>query len=225
MEAPAGDTPEIIVARLDVSSENLPAYGAMLSKDESLRAARFVYERDRRRFTVARAFLRQQLAARLGMQPESVELTYGLHGKPALALACATIDLRFNVSHSEDVAVYAFAQGREIGIDIEAIRSIRDADALAARFFSRRENEAYFALDPLDRPLGFFNCWTRKEAFVKALGDGLSYPLDRFDVSLAPDEPASILRVDSMSGEDCGWKLHGFQPHPGFVAAVVVRQI
>jgi 4'-phosphopantetheinyl transferase len=94
---------------------------------------------------------------------------------------------------------------------------------IAARFFSRRENAAYQALDPRDKPIAFFNCWTRKEAFIKALGDGLYHPLDRFDVSLAPGEPARILRVDDTPGEACGWRLESFCPAPGFVAAVVTE--
>jgi 4'-phosphopantetheinyl transferase len=119
--------------------------------------------------------------------------------------------------------VYALSVGREIGIDVEAVRVIPDADSIAARMFSPWENAAYGALGPRDQPLGFFNCWTRKEAFVKALGDGLYHPLDRFDVSLAPDEPARLLRVDDTPGEECGWTLHSFVPGAGLTAAVVVR--
>ena len=214
---------EIAIVRLDVESNDIRASAAVLSQDERQRAERFVFDRDRRRFTVARVRLRQLLAARLGIQPESVELTYGANGKPALAGRCAAADLRFNVSHSEDVAVYAFAHERDIGIDVEAVRTIRDMDEVAARFFSRFEIEAYRALDARDKPQGFFNCWTRKEAFVKALGDGLSHALDRFDVSLAPGDPARILSVDGIAGEDCGWTVHSFVPSPGFVAAVVAR--
>jgi 4'-phosphopantetheinyl transferase len=115
------------------------------------------------------------------------------------------------------------AVGHEIGIDVEAVRVVPDADDIAARFFSRREREAYCALDGSRRPLGFFNCWTRKEAFVKALGDGLAHPLDDFDVSLSPDEPARILRVARTPGEHCGWRMESFSPAPGFVAAVVTE--
>ena len=157
------------------------------------------------------------------MQPESVELTYSAYGKPALARRFADSKLYFNISHSEDVAVYAFAFDREVGIDVEAVRPLADADEIAARFFSRRENEAYCALDPRDRPLGFFNCWTRKEAFIKAIGDGLYHPLDCFDVSLAPGAPVKILRVEGNSGDPCGWCLDSFSPAPGFVAAVVTE--
>jgi 4'-phosphopantetheinyl transferase len=205
---------------LDVGPEAVRALATLLSDAERQRASRFVFDRDRRRFIVARARLRRLLSARLDVQPESVEFVYRAHGKPALARRFADSDLRFNVSHSDDVVVYAFALGREIGIDVEAIRVIRDADDIAAQFFSSRENDAYLALDPRNKPIGFFNCWTRKEAFIKALGDGLDYPLDRFDVSLAPGEPAKILRVEGTSGDDCGWCMESFSPAPGFVAAV-----
>jgi 4'-phosphopantetheinyl transferase len=148
---------------------------------------------------------------------------YGERGKPALARGYAGSDLRFNVSHSDDVAVYAFSSGHEIGVDVEAVRAMPDGDDIAARFFSRCENETYLALNARDRPLGFFNCWTRKEAFIKALGDGLYHPLDSFDVSLAPGEPARIRRVESTSGDDCGWRMESFSPAPGFVGAVVIE--
>jgi 4'-phosphopantetheinyl transferase len=219
----ANDEIEVVVTRLDVGPEAVRASAALLSDAERQRASRFVFARDRRRFTVARARLRRLLSARLGMRPESVDLVYGTHGKPALAPRCATSDLRFNLSHADDVAVYAFSPGREIGIDIESVCVIRDAEDIAARFFSHRESEAYLTLDPRDRPLGFFNCWTRKEAFIKALGGGLSHPLDRFDVSLAPGEPAKILRVESTPGDRCGWTLYSFVPGPGLIGAVVVQ--
>ena len=213
---------EVIVTRLDVRSESLRAGAAVLTDEERDRARRFVFDRDRDRFIGARACLRQLLAARLGTPPDSVELVYGAHGKPALAPGYADTGLRFNVSHCDDLTLYAFSCGREIGIDVEAVRPIGDADDIAARFFSQRENRAYRALEPSDRPLGFFQCWTRKEAFIKALGDGLSYPLDRFDVSLTPGEPAQILRVEDTPGDRCGWRLESWSPAPGFVAAVVI---
>ena len=216
---------EVVTTRLDVDAAALRAAVALLSDTERQRARRFAFDRERRRFTVARARLRQLLAARLGVRPESVELNYGTHGKPVLAGRHANTELHFNLSHSEDVAVYALAHGRDIGIDVEAVRVLRDADEIAARFFSHCENQAYLALEMHDRPQGFFNCWTRKEAFVKALGDGLSHPLDRFDVSLAPGEPARILSVDGIAADDNAWTVHSFVPWPGFIAAVVLRKI
>ncbi len=215
---------EVVVTRLDLGVEAIRESAALLSDAEQGRAARFALHRDRGRFVVARSRLRRLLADRLYVQPESVELVYGERGKPALARRFANSGLRFNVSHCNDVAVYAFSTGREIGVDVEAVRRIGDAADIAARFFSPRENQAYLALGPRDRPLGFFNCWTRKEAFIKALGDGLYHPLDRFDVSLAPDEPARILRVESTPGDLCGWGMESFSPFPGFVAAIVIER-
>lgn len=214
---------DVVVTRLVASPDAVRAAAAVLSDAERLRASRFSSARKRRRFTVARARLRQLLAERLGVQPESVELCYGARGKPALAQRFADADLRFNGSHCGDLVVYAFSSGREIGVDVEAIRKIRSAEDIVARFFSRREQEAYWSIDQRDRPLGFLNCWTRKEAFLKALGDGLSRPLDRFDVSLVPGEPARILRVEDTPGDRCGWEMESFEPAPGFVGAVVAQ--
>jgi 4'-phosphopantetheinyl transferase len=147
--------------------------------------------------------LRELLAVRLDVKPEAIELAYGKNGKPGLAQRFADTDWRFNVSRCGDVAVYAFSRRRDVGIDVEAIRPVREADAIAARFFSRREYAAYSALGPRDRPLGFLQCWTRREALAKALGNGLSMPIEELDVLRAP-----------------GWRLHSFSPLPGFIAAL-----
>jgi 4'-phosphopantetheinyl transferase len=216
-EPVSADAVEVVATRLDAAPEAVGELHALLSDAEQRRASRIPFGRDRRRFIVARARLRQLLGARLGVRPESVELAYGAHGKPALAASFADSGLRFNTSHCDDVAAYVLVFGREIGIDIEAVRVMRDADDLAARFFSDGERAAYQALEPPDRPLGFFNCWTRKEAFIKALGDGLNHPLDAFDVSLTPGEPARLLNV-------CGWRMTSFSPAPGFVGAVVTER-
>jgi 4'-phosphopantetheinyl transferase len=214
---------EVVVTRPAADPTAVRAAAALLSRTERQRADRFALERDRSRFIVRRATLRRLLAARLGAPPESIELVVGAHGKPALAPRCRRVDLRFNTSRCGDFAAFALSAGREVGIDLEAVRASDDADDIAVRFFSRSEYEAYRALEPRDRPLGFFQCWTRKEAFLKALGVGLSQPLDGFTVSLGPNEPAAILRVGSSPGDRCGWRLQGFSPAPGFVAAVVLE--
>src|SRR6184192_671852 len=219
------DAVEVIVARPDVGSEAVSASARLLSDLERARVGRFAFEPDRNRFIVARALLRQLLAARLGVRPEAVELASGARGKPALAGRFATSDLRFNVSHCKDVAVYALSSGREVGVDVEAVRTLPDADDVAARWFSPREYATYRALEPGDRALGFFQCWTRKEAFIKALGEGLYHPLDRFDVSFAPGQPARILWVADVPGDRCPWRLEAFSPVPGFVAAVVTERL
>jgi 4'-phosphopantetheinyl transferase len=190
---------EVVMARLNAGPEEIRSLRARLCDAERQRAGRFRFERDRRRFIVARARLRELLAARLGARPERVELVYGKNGKPALAYS----SWHFSVSHCGDLALFAFSTRGDIGIDIEEIRPLPEADAIAAQFFSPRERAAYSALAPRDRPLAFLECWTRKEALAKALGDGLSMPLDALDVSRAP-----------------GWSLHSFTPLAGFIAAL-----
>ena len=191
---------EIVVARLDAGPEETRSLESCLSSAERERAAKFHFERDRRRFIVARARLREELAARLGVSARQVQFAYGDNGKPRLA----NHSLQFSVSHCDDVALFAFSPDAEVGVDIEAIRPVREADAIAVQFFSPLEHAGYAALAPRDRLLGFFRVWTRKEAYVKALGVGFSMALERFDLSVAPR----------------GWRLHSFFPLPGFVASL-----
>ena len=216
---------EILMTRLDATPEALAALAACLSDAERQRARRYHLEVPRRRFVVARAWLRRLLGARLDVQPAAVALTYGRNGKPALAPRFAAAGWRFNVSHCGELAICAISRGREVGVDVEEVRALEGADDIAARFFARGENQAYRALAPEDRPLGFFNCWTRKEAFVKALGVGLSLSLQRFEVSLAPGEPARLVRLDRTLGERSAWQIAGFSPLPGFVAAIACHPL
>ena len=196
---------EVVTARLDVAASRLAALAARLSEAERSRAQRFRFERDRRRFIVARARLRELLAARLGAAPESIEFVYGSRGKPALGRRFAASGWRFNLSRREELAVYALSRAGEVGIDVEAVHPVCDAETIVAGFFSEQERQAYLALAPQERALGFFRCWTRKEALVKALGEGLSLPLEA---------------LDTVRAERCGWRLRSFSPQPGFVAAL-----
>jgi 4'-phosphopantetheinyl transferase len=198
---------QVVVARLDAGPHEARALALSLSQAERSRAARFRFDRERRRFIVARARLRELLAERLDVPPESIEFVYAREGKPALAERFAHSGWRFNLSHCGELAVYAFSRAGEVGVDVEAVHAIAEADAIAARVFSRREHEAYRALTPTERPLAFFRCWTRKEAFVKALGGGLSMPLAEVDVARAPP----------------GWRLHSFSPLPGFIGALATQ--
>jgi len=214
---------DLALVGLDAEPEVVRALSRLLSEAEQERAAKFRFARDRRRFIVARARLRQVLAARLGRPAQSIEFAYGEQGKPELGSFCGHCGICFNVSHAQDLAAFAFSSARAIGIDIECLRPIDGTEDIVTRFFTPREKELYRALDPRQRPAGFFNWWTRKEAFVKALGGGLAHSLADFDVTLAPSEPAQILRVGDASGEQCGWMLRDFSPAPGFVGAVVVQ--
>ncbi len=192
---------------------DLAALTRTLSPDECERAARFRFARDRFRYVAARSMLRALLADRLGCAPGEIRLTYNAFGKPRLA----TGRLRFNVSHAGDVTLFVFADGIEVGCDIEWRNDRLRVEATAGEFFAPAEYRALRRLPPGARTEGFFNAWTRKEAFVKARGLGLSLPLDRVEVSLAPGEPAVFRRGGS------GWSLHAFEPRPGLHAAVVIE--
>ena len=165
---------------------------AHLSADERFRAERYGHEQVRERFMIGRGLLRQLLALRLACPPDQVHFGYATHGKPHV-LEPAGTGLTFNLAHSGQAAVFALADGREVGVDIEQVNPARATDDLAERFFSHRERNALRSLAPSERVPAFFRCWARKEAFIKAIGDGLTFPLDGFDVSLHPAEPASLL--------------------------------
>lgn len=212
---------EVVATALSASRGGFAACTAVLSPHERMRAGRFIFPRDRRRFIVRRAGLRRLLGDRLGVPPASIELSIGKHGKPALAPPLSDADLRFNVSSSHDLALFAFAWGKDVGIDVEAIGPVDAPDRAAAIAFSPAELAEYHSLAPEDKRRGFVNGWTRKEAFVKATGRGLLCPPDSFDVSLSPRQPARIFRVGRTDGERCGWHLRCCVPAPGFVAAVV----
>jgi 4'-phosphopantetheinyl transferase len=209
---------------LDPPEDTVERLAATLSADERERADRFRLERVRRRFVVCRGALRMILSRYTGQAPERLRFTYGAHGKPALAPSAGMADLRFNVSHSDELALCAVARGREIGVDVERIRPLPGAERIAERFFAVPEREALQAL-PAERKLeGFYTCWTRKEAYIKALGDGLGHPLDEFAVSLAPGEPARLWTLrETGSAEEATWSLEALLPTPGYVAALAAR--
>ncbi|MFC1716438.1 4'-phosphopantetheinyl transferase family protein [Candidatus Poribacteria bacterium] len=209
-------------ATLEQPTLSVQRMAEVLSQDELGRADRFHFERDRRRFIVGRGLLRRLLSLYLDIEPEQLRFRYGEYGKPYLAESndCA---LRFNLAHSHELAVYAFTLGREVGVDLEYIQDIPEMEQIAARFFSKRENDVLKSLPVDQRQEAFFNCWTRKEAYIKAIGDGLTYPLDQFDVSLTPGEPARLLNVEGNAEEVSRWKLRALTPEPAYRAALAVE--
>ena len=210
-------------APLDQPASRILQLANVISADERARAERFYFERDRKHFIVGRGLLRTILGCYLGIESNRLEFWSGSHGKPALAETSARGTLRFNLSHSQGLVLYAVTRDREIGIDLERIRPIAEAEQIAERFFSARENALFRALPPSQKLEAFFNCWTRKEAYIKAIGDGLARPLDRFDVSLVPGEPARLLRVEGDSREACRWCLQALTPAAGYAAALAVE--
>lgn len=205
-------------ARLDSDSISLEHFSADLSLEERSRATRFVLARDRSRFTVTRGILRRLLGGYLRQPPARVAIDIGPHGKPALSVGPDTTPLGFNLSHSQGLALFAFALRREVGIDVEQIRPEVANEGVEDRYFSVQEQMELSALSPGLRPEGFFSCWTRKEAYVKARGQGFQIPLNSFDVSLTPGRPATLNRVDEKR-----WSLYSFCPETGFIGAMVVE--
>jgi 4'-phosphopantetheinyl transferase len=214
----AGQT-TVWLADLDAADAGQDATD-LLSDDERARAGRFVFDLHRRRFIVCRAWLRVRLAERLGVAPRDLQFHYGPMGKPALAGAGT---LRFNVSHSDRHALLAIADGIELGIDIERVRPVTDMDALAERVFSEAERAALGRVPPERRVEAFFDGWTRKEAYIKARGEGIAR-LRAIEVALTPGEPPRLIRVDEQPEEPQRWVLEALSPVPGFAAALCMER-
>ena len=205
-------------AKLDQPDERVEKFLTTLAHDEVDRANRFHFDRHRREFIVARGVLRELTGRYVGAKPESLEFSYGAYGKPSLN---GPYSLRFNMSHSGGVALYAFSEKLELGIDVEQIRADFASEEIARRFFSALEVETFNALPEKERTAAFFRCWTRKEAYIKATGKGLSQSLDGFDVSLAPETPAELLRVtDDEIGR---WKLFDVEVGEGYAGALALE--
>jgi 4'-phosphopantetheinyl transferase len=210
-------------ATLDQTPTQIQSFLHNLAADEQARAERFYFEKDREHFIVARGVLRAILGCYLNRVPEGLSFCYSSHGKPALARESDGYAIRFSVSHSHGVALYAVTRGREVGIDVERIRSDLEVAEVAERFFSRREVAMLRTLPTEAQRQAFFRCWTRKEAYIKARGEGLSLPLDQFDVSLAPGEPAALLATQQDPSEASRWFLQELTPGPGYEAALAVE--
>src|SRR6266704_5239874 len=205
-------------AALDVNPAVLRQLDAALTRDERSQAARFFFPRDRNRFIAARAVLRGLLGRYLDLGPCDFELRYGPYRKPYLGPKEGAFPIRFKLSHSAGMAVFAFTYGREAGVDLEPIRTDFARDEIAEAHFSARELAELRALPPPLRAEGFFLCWTRKEAYVKAQGAGLQIPLTSFSVSLTPGHPEELQSADSAR-----WKMSSFRPAPDHVGTVVAE--
>jgi len=207
-------------AGLDAGCQ-LPALSATLAEDERVRAGRFHAPKDRDHFIAARGLLRAILARYLGTSPAALCFTYGPRGKPMLAADSNPGDLRFNLAHSRGLALYAVIRGREVGVDVEHIAARGEA-GIADRFFSPREAATLRSLPAALRRDAFYVCWTRKEAYIKARGDGLALDLSQFDVSIAPGEPAALLRHEGEPNAS-RWSLTALDVAPGYAAALCVE--
>jgi len=194
----------------------------ILAPDERDRSAKYYFPRDRDSFVIARGVLRTLLSRYLAMQPDQLRFCYGPQGKPGLTGLSGTSQIRFSVSHSHELALYAVTQNRNIGVDVEYVRENLADTGIAERFFTAKETERLRALPIERRTEKFFHYWTRKEAYVKACGIGLSLPLNQFDVSVCTEEGAVVLTVPNQPAEDLVWHLRDLTPAPGYVGALAV---
>jgi 4'-phosphopantetheinyl transferase len=202
-------------AWLDADAQAISRWCSILSEDEVARANRFVFPRDRDHFIVAHGRLREILGMYLRRPPQGMRFRIGKFGKPDLE---EQSELRFNMAHSAGMAVYGFAMERELGIDVEKIRPDIGGEEIAERYFSEAEQKELRELPVEIRATAFFLGWTRKEAYIKAHGDGLQMPLASFDMSLTPDKRATMRSSDSQR-----WTLNSFTPAPGYAAAIIAE--
>ncbi len=212
---------QVWMAKRPADEADLADLARLLSADEIARARRLTVTEARRRFVFGRALLRQLLGACLEVAPATMAIGYGPHGKPRLGRDCAGAELRFNLSHSRSRVALALAHGRDVGIDIEWIDARRDWVPLAARIFSPRELAEWHALAPSQQPAAFFQGWTRKEAYLKATGAGLTDALPAIEVTLAPGHLPALLSVPAGPEAARQWALHSIAIAPEFAGAVV----
>ena len=210
------------LVRLNLESSRVACLFDTLSKDERTRAGRYYFRKDQERFIAVRGLLRAILGHYLGQEPASLHLRHGPNGKPYLAPGGDVLDLRFNLSHSHNLALYAVAQGREVGVDLERVRFDETAMKIATQFFSTRELAALLALSEPARIEAFYKYWTIKEAYLKAKGEGLGGELEKFMVRLE-DGRAELLSTTGDKLKDMGnWEIKILMPMPSFVAALAV---
>jgi 4'-phosphopantetheinyl transferase len=213
---------EIHVWTVAIDERKEGTVGSMetLAPAERIRASRFRFAVDAARFIQRRRALRDIVGSYLGIAPADVVFATNQFGKPSVGPSTTCTELSFNASHSGAIALVAVSRSVRIGVDVERLRPDVECLAVATRFFGAGEVASLAALDPADRVAGFFNAWTRKEAVVKALGGGLSIPLDAFEVSLRPGEPPAIVRWDIPGDGGQQWRIHHLAPANGYVGAL-----
>jgi 4'-phosphopantetheinyl transferase len=203
---------------LEQDDASLDRFRRTLAPEELDRAGRFRFERLQRHYVAGRGSLRDVLARYLSAKPEELRFSYNAYGKPALA---GEESLQFNMSHSHEIALVAVTRDAAVGVDVEHVRADFARDEIARRFFSRMEVATFNSLAKEEQVAAFFRCWTRKEAYIKAIGKGLSQPLDGFDVTLAPGDAAALLRA----GDDdtATWSFSDIDVGPGYASALAVE--
>ncbi len=208
---------------LDLTASQSEKFLEILSVDELAKVGRLHFEKDKKRFIAARGMLRTLLGGYLEKKPHEIRFAYTDHGKPLLAVGTGCDNLSFNLSHSGAFALYAVTRSRNIGIDIEHVRDDVSFREIAGSFFSPGEISSLERVNKNKRPEMFFQYWTRKEAFLKAIGGGLSLPLDMCDVSLISGSVLSSIHLSGDNTESSGWYVQDLFPGGGYAAAIAVE--
>jgi len=228
--ASAPEVPELVPNELHVwraplspTIDQLDSFGDVLSSDESVRRARFRFEEHRQSWSASRTVLRHVISQYIRVPPGEIRFDYNKYGKPELRRDQNHLDLCSNTSYSSKIMVCAISSGMRVGVDIERVRDLDDLDRLADRVFSATALRSLHELPHDQKIRAFFNCWTRKEAYSKALGLGLSLPPDSFDVTFRLEEPPRITRVSNPSVDLSGWLLADLPLDEQFAGAVAVE--
>lgn len=221
----AGGEVHLWRAQLDVKEDVLARLRPTLAADELARAARLRDPQEGGRYLAARGALRAILGRYLDVGPDRVRFEYNTFGKPAVKWpeGQASRKVSFNLSHSHNIALLAFTEELAVGVDVELVRPELAMQHIAEHFFSPGEVAELRSLPAAVQPLAFFQCWTMKEAILKARGDGLTVPLDRIEVALGPNQPPELLRIAGAPGEAASWRISSHVPAPGYLAALAVR--
>lgn len=208
---------------IDIDSPIIKTYLPVLSIDELEKANRFYFPNDRNRFITVRSVLRRIIGNYTGKHPRELKFDFNQYGKPFLSQNSSKSTIKFNISHSHEVALIAVTQDFDIGVDVEYMHTNFDFEGIVEKFFSVNEKNVWRSLPSYHKVEAFFNCWTRKEAFIKAKGKGLSLPLNEFDVSFKPGEPALLLNTAWDRKEVGDWSVEEIKPANGYVGALAVK--
>jgi 4'-phosphopantetheinyl transferase len=213
----------IFAAPLDLPQPELEKRVATLSLAEKERAGKFKFDKHRNRFIAGRGLLREALAHYLQTEPIALDFSYSERGKPEFPPHFPKTGIYFNLAHSENLALLAITRIGSIGVDVEHIRPVNNVEELVARFFSKREDELFQKLSDPEKPAAFFNLWTRKEALLKATGEGIGNRLNQVEVSFLAGESAKLLAISGDTAKAAQWTLQELLPTPGFVGALAIE--
>jgi 4'-phosphopantetheinyl transferase len=219
----AGNEIHVWATTLAAPPSVLENFATTLSPEEKERAYKFKFEKHRNRFIAGRGALRAILAPYLRANAAKLRFVYSANGKPALAEEFAGDGIHFNLAHSEEMVLVAVTRMGAVGVDVEGVRPVKDVEELVARFFSQRESEAFRKVSDDQKPAAFFNLWTRKEALLKATGEGITRSLSLVEVSFLPGEPARLLAISGDAAKAAEWSLRELAPAAGFTGAIAIQ--